>query len=1381
MKVSFTDEAGNAESLTSLVFGLIAGPAGPSAPPSTLLSTTGQAGSTTSTISSGNYNVAFRLGTHGQGYEINSVTIDLAAAPSSLTVSLYTSGVPGYGHANSRRYKLFDFTNPSSLKAGLNTFTAPEGAYAYPNVNYFLLLSGFGSSLSINETTSDGEDAGGEAGAILFDDASSGGSGVPRLVIEGSRRDRGILASTYAQPYGADQEIISVGDRWSHRMVVGAADRFLVRGFSFYVDDTTHVGGGFTNPFDLRSGWSSAEMGSTGTKLFTLHNSHDTAGISVWTAPQGATLAGNATYDFVQDLAVPGRHERWSSILTRTFGSASSDEDTPTAPGVTLTISGAAALPDAALMAVLGEPLHAMVQNLGQTDNSYVSVDGTSKVLSQRFTTGPNATGYRLQGIGVNIEGSSNLRLIPQVPASPTSVSVAVYSAASSGKPDEFLFDLISPTEFRPGLSFFEAPAGTTLAPNTSYVLVWTRNDSNFHRLQRTSSDDEDSGGLPDFSIAPSYFRGADLENLISGGNALELAVYGVVLNAPATGRPIVGPAEELVGFLQADLSDIVDTDGRPDDPSAYTYEWVRVDGATGAETNVGVNLRTYHVVNADLGHRIKVRVSFQDNRGAFELVTSEPFGLIGSRHRPTPRNRTLVGNTGQSPSATAVIDKQYAMGFRLGTHGQGYAISSVGIDLAAVPSKLKVSLWISSHPGHALGGTAQRKLFDFTNPSAFKVGLNTFTAPDGAFAYPNIDYSIVLSGFASLSINETTSDAEDAGGEPGAILFNSAKQRTLGSTGRWASSTSRGSVLRLAVKGSMRDYGILASSFAQPWTSDQEIISVGDTCCFEVRVGSEVRYLIRGLAVLADDTSDGGFFGLPLDFKKGSDQLFRLEYTSAQGDLVTGPAALTSPPGVSEWAAPQGATVAGGSSTTYNLNMDIKSITGDTSGTTRGGVILSRIFGRDDDAHDAEYYDTPTPTGVTFSGRGSIELEIAHMAVDGEPLFEMVDNFGQTDSGYHAVDADNKVVSQGFTTAGGDAFAHRLQGIGVNIEGSDDMSVAQIPDGPDSVSVALYTDSDGKPGEKLFDLISPDEYAVGHSFFEVPPGTALKPNTAFVLVWSHLGGAGHRLVKTASDGEDSGKLAGSSIANAFYHGADVSNLSVSALSSALEIVVYTEAIERVPFVEGGTPVPMDWLHIPENAEVDDQFRVVFVTHRRTSATSGNIMDYNTFVRWEAKQHYNDPIIRAVAEQFTAVVCTEAVYARDHTRIDGAEHLPIRWLDGGWKNRPTLIANNYDEFYGGEWVNHDWGAYVFGNSAYFYKSHFGSVTGSHTLWTGCNSTGVAHADYPMGKAHMVVVGTPRDDDFHPLGPVAGNPAPLTANSDKHRQLYAISPIFTVVE
>ena len=47
---------------------------------------------------------------------------------------------------------------------------------------------------------------------------------------------------------------------------LGEADRYLIRGVSFNMDDTTPAGSGFTNPFDLRSG------SRTGAVQFSLTN-----------------------------------------------------------------------------------------------------------------------------------------------------------------------------------------------------------------------------------------------------------------------------------------------------------------------------------------------------------------------------------------------------------------------------------------------------------------------------------------------------------------------------------------------------------------------------------------------------------------------------------------------------------------------------------------------------------------------------------------------------------------------------------------------------------------------------------------------------------------------------------------------------------------------------------------------------------------------------------------------------------------------------------------------------------------------------------------------------------------------------------------------------
>ncbi|WP_420623233.1 fibronectin type III domain-containing protein [Candidatus Poriferisodalis sp.] len=553
VEVSFTDRHNYSESVTSLPFGPVTEPAGPSQT-RTLVSNTGQSTSATAAIAQ-QYAMEFMLGSHGQGYEISSVSIELAAVPSSgLTVSLWIGDHSS--QSGEPETKLFDFKNPPSFVVGANKFTAPAGVIAYPGVKYNIVLSGFGASLSIKETTSDAEDAGGEAGAELRDTARVralsetgrwGTSVTPRddvlrLAVEGSRRASGILASTYAQPWEGDQEVISIGDICCLRMGAGEADRYLVRGFSWRSDDTTELSGGITNPWHLLDGTS-----DTSTKLFRLINTRHQAGITEWTAPQGATVAGGSsnTYTFRQDLEDPyglGVGTRTGQALIRIYG-VSEGYDAPTAPGVTLSDHGDVATPHAPMSAVLGVPLYAMAQNLGQTDNSYVSLGGTNKVLSQGFTTGPDAGRFELRGIGINIEGSGS-----NFPDGPTSVSVAVH-ASTGGEPGAKLFDLVSPTEYGAGHSFFEAPPRTTLEASTTYVMVWSHLGGTEHRLQKTSTDSEDSGAASGFSIANVFYQGADLANLVVNGDVLEIAVY--------TNRDFTPPKRRVTGFdLHSDNAD---------------------------------------------------------------------------------------------------------------------------------------------------------------------------------------------------------------------------------------------------------------------------------------------------------------------------------------------------------------------------------------------------------------------------------------------------------------------------------------------------------------------------------------------------------------------------------------------------------------------------------------------------------------------------------------------------------------------------------------------------------------------------------------------------------------------------------------------------------
>ncbi len=775
----------------------------------------------------------------------------------------------------------------------------------------------------------------------------------------------------------------------------------------------------------------------------------------------------------------------------------------------------------------------------GGDDSASLSGNDHAQLFHTAANTGTN-TGYVLTSLIVVSEDTQG-----------DDFDVDICEADSSGFPTSTCTELTPPGSFVAGTLEFTAPGpGMRLNANDNYLAVFKQIGTGSVTLDSTTNNGEDSTGLSGWSIKNKFdFRSSGTWTHKGGTDeAIQITVKGfeTPANQDATGRPRVLASAQGAGILFADTEAIDDANGLPITiVSSYatftwTYQWIRVDGMT--ETNVGADSASYQPVEADVGKLIKVEVSFTDGDAYSETVTSLPFGPI-VQPASTLSPSTLVSNTGQSPATNASITQRYAMGFRLGDHGQGYEISSVSIDLAAAPSSLTVSLWSGGVAGSSFASAnSATKLFDFANPSSFAVGLNEFTAPAGAFAYQSVNYFIVLSGFgSSLSINETTSDNEDAGGETGAVIYDDAAVRALSDTGYWAISDDRPDVLRLAVEGSRRTSGILASTYAQPLREpsvDQEIISVGDEISYGIQLGAADRYLIRGFSFHIDNSDPGGSgFSNPYDLRSGS------RTGDRQFSLVNSRKA----PGLPVWTAPQGATVTG--SGRYVIDQPVGEDAGPEK-TRRRDAILTRAAGA-----ASKVVDGPAAAGVRFTGGiGDIALDNPLMALLGEPLYAMVQNLGQADSLHFSVRGLNAVVSQGFTT-GPNAAGYELQGIGVTIEGSG----GNVPDGPTSVSVAVYSAAaDGKPGAKLFDLVSPTEFAAGHSFFEAPPGTTLDPDTSYVVVWSHLGGTAHRLQQTSSLSEDSGALAGFSIADTFYQGADVANLAVNTANTALEIAVYT-------------------------------------------------------------------------------------------------------------------------------------------------------------------------------------------------------------------------------
>ena len=100
--------------------------------------------------------------------------------------------------------------------------------------------------------------------------------------------------------------------------------------------------------------------------------------------------------------------------------------------------------------------------------------------------------------------------------------------------------------------------------------------------------------------------------------------------NTPAEGKPTISGPAQVGETLTADPSGIIDADGLT--TATFTYQWLRVDAdGVSNETPIGTNAATYTLAAADAGKKIKVKVSFTDERAHPEAVTSEAYPSSGS------------------------------------------------------------------------------------------------------------------------------------------------------------------------------------------------------------------------------------------------------------------------------------------------------------------------------------------------------------------------------------------------------------------------------------------------------------------------------------------------------------------------------------------------------------------------------------------------------------------------------------------------------------------------------------------------------------------------------------------------------------------------------
>ena len=283
----------------------------------------------------------------------------------------------------------------------------------------------------------------------------------------------------------------------------------------------------------------------------------------------------------------------------------------------------------------VGQTLSADTSGISDTDVIVASTlayqwivnDGTEDTDIQDATGATYTLGADDEGktIKVKVSFTDELRYEESLTSAPTATAASqesLFTATTHGVPEshdgatEFVFELRFNEE--PGSGFSYAKLR-----NNNAFTVTGGSVSNVRRLEAGKNARWEITVLPSGNTAVSVSLPATTDCAAEGAvcnmrnmklsSALE---FTVPQNSAATGAPTISGTAQVGESLTASTSDISDANGLAN--ASFTYQWladdVDISGATGS---------SYTVVTADAGKVIKVTVSFTDDAGNEESVTS--------------------------------------------------------------------------------------------------------------------------------------------------------------------------------------------------------------------------------------------------------------------------------------------------------------------------------------------------------------------------------------------------------------------------------------------------------------------------------------------------------------------------------------------------------------------------------------------------------------------------------------------------------------------------------------------------------------------------------------------------------------------------------------
>ena len=302
-----------------------------------------------------------------------------------------------------------------------------------------------------------------------------------------------------------------------------------------------------------------------------------------------------------------------------------------------------------------------MVSNLGEAPEARQRsriIVGEGQAYAHSFHTG--STAVTLEKVRLYLRGLG-------------SAPAVTIRADNSGEPGRSLQALTIPT-IDSLITTHEdlTTTGYVLAADTTYWLVLHRQwGSDTIRIDtsicdRLSTPEGVTTGEVGWSLGESLFFGLGSRWKVApmGCRRMRMAVYASAqtssqnqaANSPATGWPGITGTVRAGETLTATTDRIEDEDGLTD--AVFAYRWVRQDPATSTDADIeGATSSTYTVTDADEGKAIKVRVTFDDDAGNAESLTSDARLFAPPLAIPKKETPPKSTKTAETPLTAAIHD----------------------------------------------------------------------------------------------------------------------------------------------------------------------------------------------------------------------------------------------------------------------------------------------------------------------------------------------------------------------------------------------------------------------------------------------------------------------------------------------------------------------------------------------------------------------------------------------------------------------------------------------------------------------------------------------------------------------------------------------------